>query len=218
MNSQKRKALVGVILIGGLLTAVASFLAQSPEAKAPSAKPATQTFPEREREQAILHKLTGLLSRAGVQVGPELAAADSQGYLEVHLKWDSAPKTVGGELLSQEQVSPAVVLTEISSISREGTLPRERSLELSADHILVVALDDSETVRWWKLMIDPRLVRAEVGRSDDMRSENLYTRQVDFSLECPDDPQLKQLQLFRPVWDGKSFQLESVGVVPLHRN
>jgi predicted small lipoprotein YifL len=216
-NSKKRKAAMVSILIVVLLTAVASFLAQTGRKDPVPSPPASSAIPEKQKEASARDKLTGLFSSVGIQVGPALQTSNAHSYRELRLNWDSLQKTGSAGLFKAEQLPVAGVLTQISSSPRAGGLPRERSMELSPDHILIVALDENEAVRWWKLMIDPRLVRAEVGRSDDMRSENLYQAKVDFIVECPDDPLLKQLRFFRPVWNGESFHLEPWGVAPLRR-
>lgn len=203
------------ILIIILLTAVASFLAQSAGKDPVPSQPASSAIPEKEKEASAREKLTGLFSSVGIRVGPGLQTSDALSYRELRLNWESLQKTGSAGLLNAEQQPVAGVLTQISSTARVGTLPRERSLEFSPDHILIVALDENDAVRWWKLMIDPRFVRAEVGRSDQMRSENLYQAKVEFIIECPDDPVLRQLRLYRPVWNGESFRLEPWGVASL---
>lgn len=201
------------LLIALLLTAVATFLAQSSRTEALES-PAVSQVQENEKEQNNRLKLTRLLSSVGVRVGPTLQVPASLNYREVRLSWESFQKVDSAGLLNAAQL-PSGRLMQISSAARIGALPRQRSMELSTDHVLVVALDESEAVRWWRLMIDPRLVRAEVGRNDAMQSENLYLAKVDFIVECPDDPALQQLRFFRPIWNGESFQLEPLGTAPL---
>jgi hypothetical protein len=215
VNSKKPKAVMVGIFLAVLLTLAARFVAQTKRKEPVPGKPASRVIPKEEKATSVRLKLTGLLASVGVHAGPELQTSGTESYRELRLNWDGLQKTGSAGLFKAEQLPAAGVLTQISSIPKAGGLPRERSMELSPDHILIVALDENEAVRWWKLMIDPRLVRAEVGRSDDMRSENLYQAKVEFIVEYPDDPLLKQLRFFRPVWNGESFHLEPWGVAPL---
>jgi hypothetical protein len=97
-----------------------------------------------------------------------------------------------------------------------GAIPRERSFELSGDHIVVVALDENDVVRWARLIFDPRSMRAEVGSTNAMHSEIYYRQKVDFIFQCPDDPGLARARFYRPVWNGGAATLELIGVVELH--
>lgn len=213
-NNKRRKTLMLVILMAALPAGFATFLAQTPPA-APSGKQATTVFPEKERQVTNRNKLARLLTTAGVSVGPDLPDSNTQTYRELRIHWESLAKSDPAGLLKEGQQTIAGLLTRTSSIDRAGGIPRARSLELSPDQMLVVALDDHDAVRWWSLMIDPRLVRAEVGRGGEMQSENYYRPKVDFIVECPGDRLLKQLRFYRLVWNGETFQLELLGTAPL---
>ena len=210
-SSKKQKVVTVSILMTVLLAAVASFLAQTNQ----SGKQVARVFPENDKEQATRNTLAALLSTVGVESGPPLPTLNARTYRELRINWASLQKPETTGLLKAEQLTSDGLLTRTSSLPRTGALPRERSMELSPDHMLVVAVDEQDTARWSKLMIDPRLVRAEVGRSDEMQSEKFYLAKVDFIVECPDDSLLKQLRFFRPVWDGESFHLEPMGSAPL---
>ena len=215
VNTRLRKTLMIGILAAASLTAFATFLAQTPPA-ASSGRQASTVFPAKERVESSRNKLSQLLSRVGVSVGPELPDSNTQAYREVRIYWESLATTDKAGLIAERQAKAAGLLVRTSSIVRAGGIPRARSLELSPEQVLVVALDEREAVRWWKVMIDPRLVRAEVGHSGgQMQSENYYLAKVDFIVECPDDRLLKQLRFYRPVWDGETFQLELLSTAPL---
>jgi hypothetical protein len=214
-SSKKQKVAMVSILIAVLLTAVASFLAQSNQNEPLNSKQVARVFPEKEKEQASRNALAALLSTVGIESGPPLLTLNARSYRELRINWASLQKAEATRLVRAEQFTPDGLLTQTSSIPRNGALPRERSMELSPDHLLVVAVDEQDTARWSKLMIDPRLVRAEVGSSGEMQSEKFYLAKVDFIVECPDDPLLKQLRFFRPVWDGESFHLEPLGSAPV---
>ena len=197
-----------------LSLALVNLMAQAQDAMTPAPKPKSSAVPvERDKDVAMRSKLAGLLSHVDLSVGPELPTLDDSTYKEVRIHW--AAKTASAELLKPELASGGAI-TRVSSLSKNGTLPRQRSMELSPHHLLVVALDENETVRWWKLMIDPRLVRAEVGEQAAMHSENYYLPKVGFVVECPDDPLLREVRFYLPVWNGEEFRLELLGIAPLH--
>jgi len=133
--------------------------------------------------------------------------------LRLHLR--SFSKTNSSALIKTDQLVSAATLTRTASSVRGGALPRERSFELAPDRLFVAGVDETDAVRWWRLIVDPRLVRAEIGSSAEMQSEVYYRGDAELVLECPDDPVLKQLRLYRPVWDGQEFQLELIGKVAL---
>lgn len=209
-NNKSRKVFMVSILIAVLLTAGASFLAQTGNLFQKQGSP----LPEKEKEQSSKNKLAAVLSTVGLRVGAPIDNAGS--YRELRLSWESLQKPNSSGLFSEQQSASAGSLRKLSSTARRGSLPRERSMELSPDSLMVVGVDENETARWWRVMIDPRLVRAEVGTTSEMRSQNLYLANVDFIVGCPDDAQLRELRFFHPVWNGESFRLELVGTIPLN--
>jgi hypothetical protein len=202
-------------LIVVLLVAFTSFLAHTPPQEGLSSNKAGPVFSEKEKQEGIRNKLAGLLSKFGLTVGSPLATSDVKTYRELRIHWESLDKADSAGLIKAERLAPVGALTRISSVIKEGAIPRERSLELSPDRMLVVALDENDAVRWWRLLIDPRLLRAEVGQRTEMQSEEYFLAKVDFVIECPDDRLLKQLRFYHPVWNGEAFQLEPVGGTPL---
>ncbi len=82
--------------------------------------------------------------------------------------------------------------------------------------MLLVALDETGGLRWWQLLLDPRLVRSEtVAEDGTLRSESYYQTQVDFTVDFPDDAAIKELRFYHPEWTGRDFRLELLGNLPL---
>jgi len=215
-KSKKQKVLIVAVLMAAGVTASATFLAQTPRPDAAASKPAPPATSAKEEKRTSPSQLALLFSNAGLQVGAALPTANTSSYTELRLQWESLDKAGPSGLITEAQSATAGRLNQRSSTARAGMLPRYRSAELSPDQMLVVALDGKGAVRWWRLMIDPRLVRAEVGEPTEMRSENYYLARVDFIIECPDDPVLTELRFYRPVWNGEMFHLELLGSSPLH--
>ena len=167
-----------------------------------------------EKNQQQLQKL---MSRVGVEV-PAIDARSNQPqtYRELKIRWADATKSAS-ELKpanSEEQTQPPSV-SIVEDKRRSGTLPRHRSLELSSMHIFIAAVDATNKLRWWSIIPDPRVVRAETKTSTgELRAENYYVANVAFLVAFPDDPEIAQLRLYHPVWNGTDFDLKPLTVVP----
>lgn len=211
-ETRAKKVFVTIVLIAGLMSGVAAYVARSPqtEASQEQMKPLT----EKDKATKIRNHLEALLSEVGVQVADALPDSKAPTYRDLRVRYESFGKTGANGLI--EGAQPAVgTLAQLSSIERAGTLPRERSVELSTDRILIIGVDQNRVMRWWKLMVDPRLVRAEApGPNGEMQGKGHYVSSVDFSIEYPEDPQLKELRLYRVTWDGREFHLELLGALP----
>jgi len=213
INKRNTRMLIGALLV--LLTVVTSYLAQNLRKDTATANQAPAVVKEKSNEDSIRNKVATLLSRDGIRLGQALSAADAQTHRQLRIHWRSFSKTDSSPLIKTEQLVSGANLTRTASSVRDGALPRERSFELAPDRLFVTGVDDTDAVRWWRLIVDPRLVRAEVGSSTEMQSEVYYRGDAELVLECPDDPVLKQLRLYRPVWDGQEFRLELIGAVAL---
>ncbi len=208
--------LITAISIVALMSAVTTYLGQSAQKGVASNVQTNQAAPiEKDRNERMKNRLASLLEEVGVHVPSELPVSEGKTYRELRIHWESFGKGGSAGLLKGEQLTDRSTLSRVDSIARVGAVPRERSLELSPDHILIAAVDENCGLQWWRLIVDPRLVRAEVGPTGEMRSENHYLSNVDFSIEYPDDPQLKVLRLYHPEWNGKDFHLKLLGTLPL---
>ena len=171
---------------------------------------------EPDKEARIRSTLAGLLAGAGVEVGTTLPSADAQTHKQMRVRWQSSVALSSPDANKLEQRPSPGVVSLVNSTSRNGILPRERSLELSTNQILVVALDENRGLRWWKLLLDPRVVRSEtVAPSGEIHGEDLYRPRVEFTLECPDDRAIRELRFYHPSWTGRDFRLESLGALPV---
>lgn len=173
------------------------------------------------RETLQQEQLKKLLSKVGVDV-VEVSAKNNQpqAYREVKVRWtDSAnvssntqarPSISAGE----QKVSPVVSLVEDKK--RSGALPRHRSLELSPTHLLIAAVDETNQLRSWSIISDPRVVRAEFPTSTgELRSENYYQSNFMLTVAFPDDPKITNLRFYKPIWTGSEFDLKLLAIVPV---
>jgi hypothetical protein len=162
-------------------------------------------------------QLQKLMSKVGVDV-PEINVRTDQPhtYRELKIRWaDSAKST--SELRpanNAEEQTPAPTVSIIEDKKRTGTLPRHRSLELSPTHIFIAAVDGTNKLRWWSMILDPRVVRVETPTpTGELRGEVYYSGNVNFVVAFPDDPEIAQLRFYHPVWNGTEFDLKPLTVV-----
>ena len=96
-----------------------------------------------------------------------------------------------------------------------GPPPRQRSLELSAESLVVVAMD-AEGYEIYRVVVpDPRWVRAEdFSPTGEITSSKKYYRSGgEFPVVVPDDARIVKLKILQPRWTGADFVLELLGEV-----
>ena len=200
-----------------LVMGITSSFSQGQTKQETNASSVSQPRPaEPDKEAAIRNSLADLLAPAGVQLGKALPLSEAQTHRQIQVRWQDsvALKSPGASKLAQQPGSGIVTL--VNSTSRDGILPRERSLELSPSQILVIAVDENRGLQWWKLLLDPRIVRSEtVAATGEIHGENLYRSKVDFTVEYPDNPAIRELRFYHPSWTGKDFRLELLGTLPI---
>jgi hypothetical protein len=166
-----------------------------------------QQVPEADKKANVNSGLAVLLSPFGVHVKDALVTAGSVRYKEMKVRWTRTDATHG----SLVKESGPGVLSVLAASSKSGALQQQRSLDLSTNQILTVAVDADNNLHWWRLMLDPRLVRAEVpDAKGELRSQELFLTDVEFSVDLPDDASITEVQLYRLIWNGHEFQLELV--------
>jgi hypothetical protein len=175
----------------------------------------TQARPiETARETVIKGQLTTLLSSVGVHVNeppPETA-----NHMRLTVRWQSGAKiAVGAESFLAEQPEGPGALTFTDSVPRAGSVPRARSLELATSQMFVVAVDEVQQLLWWNQFADPRILRAEVPDANGQQhiGRTFSLAQTDFTIAYPDNPAIRELRFYHPLWTGHEFQLQLIGSV-----
>lgn len=213
MKMTKRPPVKIFLVLGLLLTAISTYFAQGDRQQ--SGKPSTVAQPSREaaRQMMIEDQLETLLAPTGVsvsgvgEIGP---ASRSAGYTETLMRWTAKPSSSTGPTGAQQQSTH--VLTILEQTSREGTLPRQRSLELSEEQVLVVGVGADNRMRWWTLIPDPRLMRAEFpGPDGELSGRTVMLTEADFSVAHPADSSITELRFYHPRLTAKGFVLETIG-------
>lgn len=194
-----------------LLCFVIAIDASIPREPGPQANPPVTQSREPEKESAIRNSLALLLTNSGVRVELSLPENSGQTYKALQVRWQSNAVAGPNNLLKQPSLGSFAIL---AADKKAGALPRERSLDLSPNQLLAIGVDSKGNLRSWKLMLDPRLVRAETPNANgELKGEELYLADVEFWIAVPDDPSLKEVRLYQPHWTGKDFQLELVGTL-----
>ena len=208
MNVTLNRTFIATAIMAVSITAAASYLRQGSNQEAQSSKATSSDEPS--RQTLITNQLASLLAPAGVQVVAGFQAQDTETFRQVQVHWETpAPGKSAGN------TQPATETLTIKQSTRgAGSLPRRRALELAETEILVIAVDENSRLMWWHVTTDPRLLRAEsITASGEISGKVSFLRQVDFSIAYPDDPAIKELRIYQPVWTGAEFRLTSLAVL-----
>jgi hypothetical protein len=202
MKVSKLFLLLSVLVV--LAIGMEAYMAQEPNSSGNTSVP---------QRDANLTTLSKLLANESVRVDSSLVNLDSLTYRELRVRWQCSASS-GQDGLLRQAGSGAV--SQLASVIKKGTLPRDRTLELSPNQILLIGTDASGMLRWWKLFLDPRLVRAEApDETGALKGEEYYLKTVDFIIDFPDEAGITEVRLYHPRWTGKEFQLELLSKLPV---
>ncbi len=156
-------------------------------------------------------QLRDLLQPLGVIVEGPVAVAGQSAQLQ--LRWDEAP---AASRLSTEPISPGGSIEILTRKETPGPMPRRRALNLAPDRILIVGVDSQSKLRSWLVIPDPRVIRAEGPGPDGRLTGTVVQRDnLDFFVDVPDDPNISELRIYEPQWNGQAFDLVLIGAVTI---
>lgn len=186
------------------------------------------------REMVQEEQLSKLLSRVGVGLDTSKTASGekSHSYREMKIRWtgqtaaqpstqsstqsSTQPDAATASSAADSKQGPALSSLVLDEKTRPGTLPRQRSLELSPSQVLVAAVDENNQLRWWALMPDPRIVRAETQTpSGELRSQDFYLADLTLVVAFPEDPSITSLRFYHPAWNGTAYDLQLLAQTPV---
>jgi hypothetical protein len=197
----RRPAILGFAVVGVLtFAATAGWSAQSGAEGTWAAK----------RESRTRAELARMLSPFGIDLTPSPVPA--RRWRRIELDWTRP----GADLSVAEGEAPAERALTIRRERIAGAAPAcLRALELSPTQILIVATDSQRRVTWWTVRPDPRLFRAETAddRGNLIDGGAFYRAAVAFTVDAPDDPQVQDLDVYKPHWNGAEFELERLATV-----
>jgi hypothetical protein len=162
-----------------------------------------------------LRAIAAPLSRAGVRVDTQARATDNQPALEVRVRWNAYITTKprihpGG---AKPTRGGGFVIKNIRYLPEPVVLPR--APELSADALLVAAVDRQEQLRGWSLVTDPRILRQEQpGPNKELKGQVLHHTKPELLITLPNDPAITELRFYTPIRSEQGFVLQLLGKVP----
>ena len=93
-----------------------------------------------------------------------------------------------------------------------GAPRRERQPEPSANDLVIVVQDSTGRDLDWRIILNPRLIRAETPDQNGVLSGRVIERdEVELLVYIPDVAGADRIQIFSPVWNGKDYTLEPLG-------
>jgi len=209
-----RRILISLIVTLAIVTMVTSYVGQSRKGPQTADNRMNQRrIVEPDKEAAIKSRLAMLLVDEGLHLTDTSLNPESGTYREARVRWETAEDSAAIAASPVQQRLGSARTVALSS-KRSGNVPRQRSLELSTEQLLVIGVGDNSQALWWHTLVDPRLLRSEApGVTGEIKNENLYLPRVDFAITYPDGAGIKALRLYHPVWNGKEFQLQLVGIL-----
>jgi hypothetical protein len=211
----RKQILKAFLVLALLLAAISTYFAQGDkkETRAASSNAAPRT--ESTRAQMIDDQLKILLAPVGVNVSEIGPATQTANHQELEVRWKAQDKPANSTG-AEQQGQPAQTLTVLSRNAGRGSLQRQRSLELSEEQVLVVGVGAEDQMRWWTLIADPRLRRAEIaGPNGELSGQTIILGETDFTVSYPADLSITELRFYHPHWTGTRFTLESIGATPV---
>ncbi len=170
---------------------------------------------KKQAERINEQRFASLMAAVGIQVDPAASATTSQSFQSLRLQLTTNVTSAAASTSLAQTFSASIN----SSERHLGQLPRNRSIELSSQHLVLVTVDSANRLRWWSMVPDPRLLRAESPDSNNRLSGSvIYQPRVDTSFAIPDDASATELRFYHPQWTDDRFVLTLVGSVGLNRN
>jgi hypothetical protein len=138
-----------------------------------------------------------------------VAAGSAAGDLQIRVRWTTRDVVV----------DPASTANrfELVSIAATPAIPPPRRSRLTANSLVVVSEDGAGRELGWRVVADPRSVRAEsqAGRPA-LTGETLYYQDVDLLVVIPHFADSARIRVFKPRWADGVVVLDAIGVVELH--
>ena len=184
-------------------------------AVAQSAGVVADASPEREAVQK--KRLETMLSTVGIAVEGFAPRRQTQALREVRILWKEqsvAGAGANGSALASPGAQAALSLA--AERKSEGSIRTPRSLEMSSEQVLVLAVTADAQLRWWTLASDPRILRAESPGEDNLLSGRVLQRSsAELLVTIPDEAEIVELRIYKPTINDDRLSLQLVGVVRL---
>jgi len=96
-----------------------------------------------------------------------------------------------------------------------GPVPQQRVLELADDRLLVLAVDAAGEIRFWSVIANPRLIRAEFPDASGRLSGRVIERDAELLIDIPADPAIREVRVYTP--QAGDLRLAGTVAVPRER-
>lgn len=172
---------------------------------------------KREGVTGVYERLRRLMSAAGVRVEESALLAPGGSFRGLKISWnDPARKGSKPEALRAGVLSSPVTSAVAGEVRGRGSVARQRSLELSPEHVLLATVDAESRLRWSSLIPDPRVLRSEWPGADGvLEGVRLYQPSAEFVVHIPEDTEATELRFYHPLPSGEGFTLQLLSTVPL---
>jgi hypothetical protein len=214
---QSLKKILVTLLAVSSLTAAA--LAQE---QSESVKTRQRLNPEnvnKTSDEILLEKLTSLLTPVGIRVSKsrlvDYSKAESHQFIRVNWEaYENAPEFVkpGDQSFRQSRK-----LTALEKKNLAGGVHQPRGVEERGEWLFVAAVNGGQELVWWTQIDDPRIFRAESADSEGhLSGQLLHKSSPTFSVEFPDDAQIKELRFYQFKRADAEPVLELVNTIPVN--
>jgi len=203
-----------LILLASALAALAFSQAGGSRDKTPAAEALRA---KREGVAVGVERLRRLMSSAGVSVEESALLAPGGSSRTLRISWnDPAQKASKPEALRAGVLSSPVTSAVTGEARGRGSVAKQRSLELSPEHVLVATVDAESRLRWSSLIPDPRILRSEGPGADGvLEGVRLYQPNAEFIVNIPEDREAAELRFYHPLPTGEGFTLQLLSTIPL---
>jgi hypothetical protein len=151
-----------------------------------------------------------------ISVGALCSPTFAQTFQEVRVRWEAYPAASPEKMLEPRHYIPARFFAVVERRHAAGAMPRQRALELSADQLVIIAIDRLGRDQQRMLLPDPRLLRAEwPNPTGELQGVVLHRAIAEFFVPVLDDPAITELRVYQPRWTGSAFDLDLLGTVRL---
>jgi hypothetical protein len=144
--------------------------------------------------------------RSFAELRARVARGDSGDGQELQIRWFAV----------EGAAQPASDITVLNRRRGIGPLARERDPQLSDDRLVVISTDATGRELDWRIVMDPRLVRAEVPDAQGRLSGRRFMRaEVNLLVAVPDNPEIVRLRIYAPELTADGYVLNLLATVDL---
>ena len=127
-----------------------------------------------------------------------------------------APAAAGAQGAVPQSSGSGTTLRLMGATRTRGQLRRERRPEVSISDLVVVLSDDQGVESDWRIVRDPRIVRAEVPETPGgaLTGRTVERQDAELLVSIP-DAGATRLTIYKPRWTGTDYELDALAQLPL---